>query len=114
MDSFYLNISEPNKSCLISLRDIILAQDSSITETVKYGMPCFCFQKKILCYLWIDKKTDDPYILMVDGKFLDHPALESGDRARMKILQIDPNKNLPMKTIKEVLRMGLDIVRNAG
>lgn len=48
-----------------------------------------------------DKSTDKPYILMVEGKHLHHPLLEKGKRARMKILRIDPGKDLPVETILE-------------
>jgi len=93
--NYYLNKEEPNKSCLLALRSIILDQDKNITETQKYGMPCFCYKKKMFCYLWTDKKTDEPYILMVEGKYLDHPELEEGDRSRMKIFRIIPTKIYP-------------------
>lgn len=63
LTSFYLEKSEPNKSCLLTLRDLILEQDERISETRKYGMPCFTYRKKMFCYLWTDKKSDEPYIL---------------------------------------------------
>lgn len=106
---FYLSQEEPNKACLFALRSIILDQDNEITETQKYGMPCFCYKKKMFCYLWTDKKTSQPYILFVEGKHLDHPELESGDRVRMKILRVDPNKDLPLRTIERILKMALDL-----
>lgn len=108
---FYLDKEEPNKSCLLALRDIILEQDENITETVKYGMPCFCYKKKMFCYLWTDKKTGEPYILMVEGKHLNHPKLEEGDRSRMKIFRVNPNKTLPVKTIESILQRALDLYR---
>jgi len=49
-------------------------------------MPCFVYNKKQFCYLWTDKKTNNPYLLIVEGKNIDHPLLEQGDRKRMKIL----------------------------
>lgn len=110
-DQYYLNQEEPNKSCLLALRSIILAQDPNITETRKYGMPCFCYKKKMFCYLWTDKKTDEPYILIVEGNRIDHPKLESGSRSRMKIFRVNPNKNLPLKSIKEILKTALDLYR---
>lgn len=110
-DVFYLNQEEPNKSCLLALRRIILDQDTHITETRKYGMPCFCYKKKMFCYLWTDKKTTEPYILMVEGNYLKHPELEAGSRARMKIFRMNPGKNLPMKTIKDILKEALDLYR---
>jgi hypothetical protein len=66
----------------------------------------------MFCYLWTDKKTDEPYILMVEGKYLDHPQLENGTRSRMKIFRVNPTKNLPVKNIKALLKDALDLYRN--
>ena len=109
---YYLNKVEPNRSCLLALREIILKQDTKITETQKYGMPCFCYQKKMFCYLWTDKKTDEPYILMVEGEHLDHPDLEAGNRKRMKIFKVNPNKDLPIKTIEYILQKVLELYKS--
>jgi Domain of unknown function (DU1801) len=109
LHNFYLNTSEPKKSCLLALRSIILAQDSNLSESQKYGMPCFCYKKKMFCYLWIDKITEEPYILMIEGNYLDHPELEKGKRSRMKILRVNPNKDLPIKTIQTILQNALGL-----
>lgn len=111
LQNFYLNQEEPNKSCLYALRSIILDQDKNITETQKYGMPCFCYKNKMFCYLWTDKKTDEPYILLVEGKYLNQPELEQGKRSRMKILRVNPNKDLPIKKIENILDKALDLYR---
>ena len=111
-DNFYLNKQEPNKGCLLSLRDIIISQDLNINETRKYGMPCFCYKKKMFCYLWIDKKTKEPYVLFVEGQHLNHPKLEVGSRKRMKVLRINPNEDLPINTITFLLNQALDLYRN--
>ncbi len=111
IDSFYLNKTEPNKSCLLALRSIILRQDEKVRETMKWGMPCFCYKKKMFCYLWVDKKTTEPYLLMVEGKHLHHPELEKGKRARMKIFRIAPNKDLPLRKIEQILNDALDLYR---
>ena len=109
--NYYLNKEEPGRSCLLALRSIILGHDSNITETQKWGMPCFCYKKKIFCYLWTDKETDEPYILMVEGKHLVHPKLEAGNRSRMKVFRVDPNKDLPLKTIGNILQEALELYR---
>ncbi|MNJ98289.1 hypothetical protein D3C87_160520 [compost metagenome] len=111
LQNYYLKKEEPNKGCLLALRSIILEQDENITETQKYGMPCFCYKKKMFCYLWTDKKTDEPYILMVEGKYLNHPQLEQGDRSRMKIFRVNPIEDLPIKAIKSILQEALDLYR---
>ncbi|GAB5524793.1 MAG: hypothetical protein Roseis2KO_26650 [Roseivirga sp.] len=111
LDNYYINKAEPQKSCLLALRGIILEQDTEITETMKWGMPCFCFKKKMFCYLWTDKKTDEPYILFVEGKHLHHPQLETGQRARMKVFRVNPIKDLPLDTIKLLLQQALALYK---
>ena len=111
-ETFYFNKGEPNKSCLLTLRDFILKQDDNVTETTKYGMPCFCYKNKMFAYLWVDKKTEEPYILFVEGNHLEHPQLETGNRSRMKILRVNANKDIPIKTIESLLNDALDLYRN--
>lgn len=111
-DNFYLNQPEPNKSCLLALRDIILQQDEHITPTIKYGMPCFCYKGKMFCYLWVDKKTNHPYILFVEGEHLNHPKLETGTRKRMKTFNVNPNRDLPVATMVTLLHQALELYHN--
>lgn len=65
----------------------------------------------MFCYLWTDKKSDQPYILLEEGKLLDHPQLEVGERTKMKIFSVDPNQDLPIKTIKEILQSALALYK---
>lgn len=112
LDHFYLKQAEPNRGCFLALRSIVLSFHEKMNETRKYGMPCFCFGKKMFCYLWTDKKTNEPYLLMVDGKHLTHPKLEAGNRSRMKILPINPKEDLPIDTINSVLEEALNLYKN--
>ena len=111
IENYYLNKEEPNRGCLLAMRKIILDMGEEITETQKWGMPCFCYGKKMFCYLWVDKKTGHPYLLLVEGKHLDHPELEPGNRSRMKIFRVDPNKDLPITKIKTILNMAIDLYK---
>lgn len=106
-DDFYQQQEEPNRSCLLALKSIILSLDKNLNSTLKYGMPFFCYGKKMFCYLWIDKKTKQPYIGVVEGNKIEHPALTKGTRSRMKIMLLDANKDLPVKTIKLILQQAL-------
>ncbi len=94
------------------MRTFLLNSDSALSETKKYGMPCFCYKGKMCCYLWLDKKTKDPYFLWVEGQYLHHPALEKGNRARMKILRVQPTKDLPLTTMTSILNKALELYRN--
>ncbi|OHX65171.1 hypothetical protein NH26_01790 [Flammeovirga pacifica] len=111
-EHFYLQQKEPNKSCYLALRSIIIDANPKIEETIKYSMPCFCIEKKPLCYLWKDKKTEEPYILFVDGKLLQHHKLESGTRKKMKVLPINPNQDLDLVLIQDILKMAIDLKIN--
>ncbi len=112
VDAYYLNKKEPYQSCLLALRVCILEQDSKIIETQKWDMPCFVYKTKGFCYLWTDKKTQEPYILFVEGKYLDYPQLEKGARSKMKILRINPNIDLPIQLIEEIINSALNLYRN--
>lgn len=86
------------------MRGHILKLDDNITEAWKYGMPVFCYKGKMMCYLWVHKKLLRPYLGIVEGKLIDHPDLIIEKRARMKILLIDPEKDLPMEKIDSILK----------
>jgi len=104
IDNYFMNQSEPVKNCLQFLRGHILKQDVNITEAWKYGMPFYCYNKRMMCYLWVHKKYHQPYLGIVEGKQINHPGLIMEKRARMKILLLDPNKELPMKNINSILK----------
>jgi len=109
LNNFYLSQPEPNQSCLLVVRKIILEHNNLITEHWKYGAPFFYYRNKMFCYLWINKKTCVPYIGIVDGGKLDFPELIQENRSRMKILLLDANKDLPVKKIKKILAASIEI-----
>ncbi len=111
IENYYFKQDEPAKSTLLALREIICSFDADITHEWKYKMPFFCFHGKMLCYLWVDKRSKGPYLGFVDGYKLDHPLLEQGNRSRMKILRIDPSKDLPMEDLSELLQKSLEICK---
>ena len=86
-----------------ALRELILEFDPDIAEAWKYRMPVFVLRGRMFCYLWKDKKTGEPYIGIVEGNRIDHPKLVAGNRARMKILPVDPNSDLPVDEIRAIL-----------
>jgi len=104
IDNYFLKQHEPTKSCLEFLRAYILKQDTNITEAWKYGMPFYCYHGKMFCYLWVHKKYQQPYIGIVEGKLIHHPDLIIENRSRMKILLIDPTRNIPIKKVNAILK----------
>ena len=110
VDNYFLQKEEPIKSCLQFLREHILKQDASITEAWKYGMPFYCYNKKMFCYLWVHK-NHQPYIGIVEGNSINHPDLIMEKRAKMKILLIDPAKDIPLKKVDAILKAALALYR---
>jgi len=57
-------------------------------------------------------KTKHPYLLMVEGKYLDYPELETGTRSRMKVFPVNPNEDLPLETIRTILKAAINLYRD--
>jgi hypothetical protein len=112
LENFYDQLAEPNKSCFLALRDIILAQDADITAAWKYSLPFFCYKNKMFCYLWVHKKLQQPYIGIVEGKHFDETYLLQENRSRMKIMLFDSNEDLPIKQIKHIIHKAINLYKN--
>lgn len=112
IEEFLDSQPEPQKSCFLALRSMILEFDCRVSETVKYGMPCFVLDTRPWIYLWKDKKSKEPYILFVDGLLMKNPLLESGDRAKMKHFQLASKEDIPLDTVNELLDEALTVRAN--
>ena len=111
IDNYFLQLEEPHRSCLQFLRNHILQLDSNISEVWKYRMPFYCYEGKMFCYLWVHKKYQQAYFGIVQGKQIDHPDLLQEKRARMKILLIDPAKNIPVGKINVIMQKVLKLFK---
>jgi hypothetical protein len=111
-DNFFLKQDEPTKSCLLAMRDIIMAFDDEITSAWKYGMPFFCFRGKMFCYLWVHKKFEQPYVGIVEGRRINHADLIIEGRSRMKIMLLNPKKDLPVRKIKMILKQAIKLYKS--
>jgi hypothetical protein len=110
--SYYLRQNEPNQSCLLALQSIILKSNKHISESLKWKAPCFSYKKKMFCFLSVNKKTMQPYILFLEGNYLNFPELEQGNRKRMKVFHINPNTDLPIHKINEILTAAISLYTN--
>ena len=111
IDKYFLTKEEPIKGCLLFLRNYIKNFDEAITEDLKYGMPFYLYNGKMCCYLWIHKKYGLPYIGIVEGGKVVHEKLLSEKRARMRILLIDPEKDICVEDINDILSQMVDLYK---
>lgn len=57
----------------------------------------------------MDKKTKFPYFLFVEGRYMEHPKLESGDRKRMKVYAVDPEIDMDIDEIQDLLQEAMNV-----
>ena len=113
IDRYFHEQDEPLKSCLLCLRDHILALDPAISEGWRYSMPFYFWNGKRFCYLWVHKKKKLPYIGLVDGYKINHPKLLQEKRSRMRIILLDPVRDLPVRVIDDLLKDAIAIVQGS-
>ena len=65
----------------------------------------------LFCYLWFHKKYKQPYIGIVEGNRFNEPFLIQEVRSRMKIMLLDPNEDLPLQTIENILQKAINLYK---
>lgn len=107
--TFFEKQEEPNRSVFLFLKEFILNSHESIELLYKWKLPYFYFKGKPLCYLWKNKKTNEPYVSFAKGSLLEHPALIKENRKVFKILPINPNQDIDTHLLQEVLEMAIKL-----
>lgn len=110
VDAYYENLTEPLQGFMMALRQIVLDLNEEVEETWKWSTPFFLYRKRMLCYLWTDKKTGEPYLGISGGDALDHPALVQKHNAKIKKLVFDLEEDIPVETIREVLLLSVTLI----
>ena len=105
---YYHKQPEPLRSCLLGMREIILQHHAGLTEAWKYRMPFFMYKGKMFCYLWIRRHEPIPYLGIVNGHLVSDPDLLQEKRARMKILLLDPDADIPVRKVKRILTAAMN------
>jgi hypothetical protein len=104
LDNYYFSQPEPEQSCLLFLRKFLLRYSPQIEEHWKYTTAFFTYKKKLFCYFSISKKSGALYIGFVDGNKIKHKKLVAEGRTQVRVFYIDPNKDIDIKNIKEILK----------
>ena len=109
IDRFYFDQKEPIKSCLLALKSVILNYNTEFESKWYYRLPCFMYKNQIFCYLWVDKKSQFPYIAIGKGVKIEHPDLIQEKRTFTKLLMIDPNNDIPIEKIHMLFDMAMEL-----
>ncbi len=65
----------------------------------------------MFCYLWINKKSGQPYIGIVEGKHFEESFLIQEKRSRMKIMMLDVKEDLPLEKIELVIQKAVNLYK---
>jgi hypothetical protein len=94
---------------LFALRQIILECDPNITPEWKYRLPFFYIKGKMRCYLWKDKKTQQPYIGSMNSKEMNHPKIDLGTIKKVMVYAIDIEKDLSKVEIEKLIQLSTSL-----
>ena len=100
---------EPDRSCLLYLRQHILQHSPHITEAWKFNTPFYYYKGRWLCFISYHKITRVTYISMVNGGKINHPKLVSEGRKKMKIFYVDTQKDVDVKSLDSILTLSLKL-----
>ena len=107
IENFYESLHEPNKSCFLFLRKHLLEFGKDFTEHWKWKLPFFYYKKKPFCYIWVDKKSNFPYVCFTRSLHIEHPQMKLGERKKMKAITINPNSDIDIETLNQIIEESL-------
>jgi hypothetical protein len=102
LENYYLKQPEPIQSCLLALKSIILSVNKEVSQRRTYQIPFFYYKEKKLAFLWVDRKRL-LFGIVTDKSLLTFPEGVRG-RNKYETMEIDPNEDIPMEDIVEMLR----------
>ncbi len=103
IQEYFYRIDEPERSLLLFIRKKILESDEQISETFSFQLPFLKYKNKMLCFFYYSKKHKMHYLSFYHGDRLDYSELLSEGRKKFKILLLNPNEDLNMDLIFEII-----------
>lgn len=109
VDHYFESLAEPERSCLLFLRQFILNYSDTITEKRKFNTPFYYVNGKWMCFISYHPKLKEIYISFVDGFKMLHPQLVSEGRKKMKIFRVDASEDLDVKGLADILSLAIQL-----
>jgi len=108
VDHYFNSLDEPERSCLLYLRKLLLSFSDKITEQRKFNTPFYYYNKKWLCFISYNPKIKEIYISFVNGYKINHLDLLSEGRKKMKILRINADKDIDVLSLSTILKLAVE------
>lgn len=103
LENHFLKQPEPQQSCMLFLRKWLIEQ--GLEEQYKYMTAMYYFKGKAFCYMTVSGKEKNLYLGFIKGHLMKHPKLEQEGRKQIKVIYLNPEKDLPIKTLNEIVKM---------
>jgi hypothetical protein len=110
VDHYFETLAEPERSCLLFLRQFILDYSDAITEKIKFNTPFYYVNGKWMCFISYNPKLKEIYISFVDGFKMQHRHLVSESRKKMKIFRVDANEDVDVKSLNQILNLAVKAI----
>ena len=96
---------------LCSMRDIVLAMDDEITETIKWNVPYYSYKGHLGYLSVMNKKT--PYFSFAHGAFLDdiEGILTGQHKKIVRYFEVDPTADIDIDKFQRILEVALSYNR---
>jgi hypothetical protein len=102
LENYFLKQREPHQSCMLYLRKWLAAQE--LEEQYKYLTAMYYFKGKPFCYMSVRTKDSQLYLGFMKGYLMKHPELKKEGRTQVKVIYLDPEKDLPIQTLQEIIK----------
>lgn len=103
LENYFAKQPEPQQSCMLFLRKWFIEQ--GFEEQFKYMTAMYYYKGKALCYLSVSSKEKNLYVGFIKGYLMKHPKLEKEGRKQIKVIYLNPEKDLPIKILNEIVKM---------
>ncbi len=104
IENFFLSLQEPEHSTLLFLHQFLVA-DMQLQTSRKFNTPFYYHQGKWFAFLDYHKKKRSIHISFVKGMMVSHPKLLSEGRKKMKIYKINPEINIDVNELSEIISL---------
>lgn len=103
LENYFLQQPEPQQSCMIYLRSWL--QEQGLEEIYKFNTAFYQYNGKMFCYMSVRSKDKQLYLGFVKGHKMKHPSLQQEGRKQIKVIYLNPENDLPIKTLHEIVKL---------
>ena len=103
LERHYDALPPGHRELLLAARAWLLEQPYGLREEYKWSTPCFAYAGRHACYLYHQAKRARSYVAFPAGRFLEHPLLRADGRKLIRVLDLDPDRDLPVEAISNCL-----------